>query len=185
MAKEEDRIAERRKDKIKSGDEIASDKKVCYKKVVIYKNGVFINEKFFANETKKCERIKEMLKKNEIDSEFFDNSGEYIDVELIEKDEDYINNDSNSNYKTVNKNFIRVSLPKEINVDEDGEVFKILACGQITKVRMRGDRSLKELKEILRNITGKNTSMLAGKKELFSNETIDSVKCSLITVNFN
>lgn len=155
------------------------------KKLVLYRNGVLIEKNFRDYSTKSGKRLKKMLESNEIYSDLIGGNGDYIDVEIVEKDEEYPNPKRPG--RVIKREEPRVNVPKDISLDDKGVLFKVLYRGRRVSVQMRADRKLKDLRCFLESLSGASGGravFLSGLERIDENVFVENVKSSVITLMF-
>lgn len=151
--------------------------------LVLYKNGVLIGNKFVRYATRKGERLREMLRHRKIYADLVEESGEYVDVIITERNEEYEAKCSEVP-KIVGQSNIQTKLPDEIIVDEDGDVFKILVGGRRVTVKMNGKRRMGDLSAILKGFVEGDVVLFSGCEAVSDEDVAEKVKRSLVKVLF-
>lgn len=151
--------------------------------LLLYKNGVLIGNKFISYATRKGERLREMLRHRKIYADLVEESGEYIDVVIAERNEKY-EAKCGEVPKVVGQSTVQTKLPDEIIVDERGDVFKILVCGRRVTVKMNGERKMGDLAAILRGFVEGDIALFSGCEAVSDEDAVEKVKQSLVKVLF-
>ncbi|EPR78788.1 hypothetical protein SLOPH_2159 [Spraguea lophii 42_110] len=180
---------------------------VVQKRVVIieYNNGIMINDKFYKDK----EKILRGINKGEIDKNIVKADGDYVDVEMKKVNEDYngrcdsnYNNNTNKN-DTINDNTTTndididkkmyvigesqcdLSIADNLVMDDNGIIINISINKKRIKFRVRGYRTMMEVKEYLEKIVQKQIEIKSIMKRMDMDAIVDNYKGGLLIVSFN
>lgn len=151
--------------------------------LVLYKNGILIENKFVSYATRRGEKLREMLRYHKIYADLVEENGEYVDVVITERNEEY-KAKCREVPKIVGQSIIQTKLPDEIIVDEHGDIFKILVGGKRVTVKMNGKRKMGDLSSILKGFVGKDVALFSGYEAISDEDIVEKVKQSLVKVLF-
>lgn len=152
--------------------------------VFLYKNGILVGNKFSSYETKTGRKMRKMLQNNEIYADLFDGCEEFVDVKIIKKDEIYKDATTKKPVGQVIRKAVKVAIPDEVFLNEEGDTFAILVNGKRSIVKMNGNRKLQDLVDHLKQFNAGDIRLAMGGKDVDGNVLVSDIKQSLIVVTF-